>query len=274
MAFNRNLLSALTAALFSLAAAACSSVPAATGAYQMSGVLNGVIGAPDGIALPGEYEIVSRVLPPTRSYLPGADNMPTGVVLLETGGGARNRALCNALLGERTATVRSEAEARAEDPTANLLVTNWLTRVLVADLGDCAELLDNYDFERAERIKQTYGLKDRVGPVFLAFDPTGAIMFLDLEDASAQEVYEATSNWMSLALKAPQTGPDAGKPPQARGIVAGTSRVFASIAGGLASLVSSPEPTVLPFNDPVSGTSRQFQLYRAGAYLIGSTFLL
>lgn len=229
---------------------------------------------PGRVALPDDYEIVSNVLEPTGSYLPGADLMPTGVVLLEEGARARNQQLCLALLGEDTATVPTEAVARARDPSGNYLVTHWLTRSPVADEGDCDELLARYDFERAARIKQTYALNDSRGPVFLALDPTGAIMFLDLEDADPEEVYEATADWMSLALQAPQTGPDAGKPPQARGLLAGANSLFASIADGFASLVGDPEPTLLRFNDPVSGTAREFHLYRAGVYLIGATFVL
>ncbi len=227
-----------------------------------------------GVALPADYEIVSNVLLPTQSYLPGADNMPTGVVLLDARASDRNEALCLALLGDRTATVRTETEARADDPEGDYLVTHWLTRSAVADEGNCGQLLAGYDFERAARIKQTYALNNSRGPVFLALDPTGAIMFLDLEDASSNQVFQATADWMSLALKAPQTGPDAGKPPQARGIAASANRLFASIAGGFASLVGSEEPTLVRFNDPVTGTAREFRIYRAGVYLIGATFVL
>lgn len=227
-----------------------------------------------GVALPADYEIVSNVLSPTQSYLPGADNMPTGVVLLDARASDRNEALCLALLGERTATVRTETAARTDDPDGDYLVTHWLTRSAVADEGDCNELLAKYDFERATRIKQTYALSNSRGPVFLALDPTGAIMFLDLEDATSNQVFQATADWMSLALKAPQTGPNAGKPPEARGIAASANRLFASIAGGFASLVGSEEPTLVRFNDPVTGTAREFRIYRAGIYLIGATFVL
>lgn len=227
-----------------------------------------------GVALPVQYEIVSNLLMPTQSYLPGNDGMPSGVVLLDQRASAQNAALCDALLGRDTATVQTERAARIGDPNADYLVTHWLLRGAVADEQDCTPLLAGYDYERANRIKRTYALSSSRGPVFLALDPTGSIVFLDLEDASTDQIFEATSGWMALALTAPQSGPNAGKPPQARGLAAGATRVFAKLAGGLASFVGGSQPTVVRFNDPRTGTEREFQLYRAGAYLIGATFLL
>ena len=134
-------------------------------------------------------------------------------------------------------------------------------------------MLAKYDFERASRVKNAYALSGSRGPVFLALDPTGEIVFLDLKDASADAVFKATSDWMKLALASPQNRPAA----QARlGLVAGTSRLFGELASGFASLVGSDAgaPTVVKFNDPVKGTSRQFNIYKAGVFLIGATFAL
>jgi hypothetical protein len=144
---------------------------------------------------------------------------------------------------------------------------------VVADQGDCVELLAKYDFERATRVKNAYALTGSRGPVFLALDPTGEIVFLDLKDASADTVFKATSDWMKLALASPQNRPAA--EPRV-GLVAGTNRLFAELAVGLSSLVggNSGGPTVVKFNDPVKGTSRQFNIYKAGVYLIGATFTL
>ena len=227
-----------------------------------------------GVALPDDFEIVSNVLMPTESYLPRGDGMPTGVVLLDKREGDRNARLCDALLGRRTATVRTEAVARAENPEGDFLVTHWLSRGRVFDEQDCSELLAKYDFERARTIKATYALRDTRGPVFLALDSTGEIVFLDLNDATPDQVYKATSDWMALALAAPQEGPNAGKPPKAEGIAANANALFAKLAGGFASLVGSADPAVVRFNDPVSGTAREFRIYRAGVYLIGATFVL
>ena len=225
------------------------------------------------VALPDDYEIVSNVLLPTESYLPKSDGMPTGLVLLDSREKSKNDSLCKALLGARTATVRTEAAARRDNPRGDYLVTHWPVRAVVANEGDCVQLSASYDFDRAKRVKQAYALQDRRGPLFLALDPTGEIVFLDLEDASAQDVFKATSDWMALALAAPQTGPNAGKPPQS--LMAGANKLFAKLAGGFSSLVGGNSSiTVVRFNDPVAGTSRQFNIYKSGVYLIGATFVL
>lgn len=225
------------------------------------------------IALPAGYEIVSHVLTPTESYLPKLDGMPTGIVLLDSREKAKNQSLCRALLGARTATVRTEAAARRDNPAGDFLITHWPVTGAVANQGDCGELLEKYDFARAKRVKNAYALDGSRGPLFLALDPTGQIVFLDLNDASADAVFKATSDWMTLALASPQDRPVAEQHP---GLVAGTNRLFADLATGLASLVGAggPPPTVVRFNDPVAGTSRQFNIYRAGIYLIGATFAL
>ncbi|MEP7210118.1 MAG: hypothetical protein ABI740_04715 [Alphaproteobacteria bacterium] len=225
------------------------------------------------VALPAGYEIVSHVLTPTESYLPKRDGMPTGVVLLDVREKAKNQNLCKALLGTQTATVRTDAAARRANPNGDFLVTNWPVSGVVANQGDCVELLAKYDFDRAARIKNAYAIGGSRGPVFLALDPTGEIVFLDLKDASADAVFKATSDWMKLALASPQNLPAA----QARvGLVAGTNRLFAELASGFASLVGADAGTqaVVKFNDPVLGTSRQFKIYKAGGYLIGATFSL
>ncbi len=225
-----------------------------------------------GVALPKDYEIVSNVLLPGESYLPKSDGMPTGVVLLDRTQRAKNESLCKALLGARTRTVRTEEAARRENPNGDFLVTHWLSRGGVIDEGDCAELLAKYDFTRSEGVRQTYGLKASKGPIFLALDPSGEMMFLDLEDASADEVFAATSDWMALALKAPQSGPNAGKPPP--GLIASANRLFARVAAGFSSLAGAATPTTVVFNDPIRGATRTFNIYRAGRYLIGATFRL
>jgi hypothetical protein len=225
------------------------------------------------VALPAGYEIVSHVLTPTESYLPRRDGMPTGIVLLDVRERAKNQSLCKALLGARTATVKTEAQARRDNPTGDFLVTNWPVTGPVAHEDDCVELLAKYDFDRAARVKGAYALNQSRGPFFLALDPTGEIVFLDLKDASAEEVFKATSDWMKLALASPQNQPAA---EQRLGLVAGTNRLFARLAGGFGSLVGAnpPPPTLIRFNDPVQGTARQFNIYKAGAYLIGATFRL
>jgi hypothetical protein len=225
------------------------------------------------VALPAGYEIVSHVLTPTESYLPRRDGMPTGIVLLDVRERAKNQSLCKALLGARTATVKTEAQARRDNPTGDFLVTNWPVTGPVAHEDDCVELLAKYDFDRAARVKGAYALNQSRGPFFLALDPTGEIVFLDLKDASAEEVFKATSDWMKLALASPQNQPAA---EQRLGLVAGTNRLFARLAGGFGSLVGAnpAPPTLIRFNDPVQGTARQFNIYRAGAYLIGATFRL
>jgi hypothetical protein len=228
---------------------------------------------PPPVALPAGYEIVSHVLTPTESYLPKRDGMPTGVVLLDSREKTKNQSLCKALLGANTATVKTEAAARRDNSNGDFLVTHWPVTGVVADQGDCVELLAKYDFERATRVKNAYALTGSRGPVFLALDPTGEIVFLDLKDASADTVFKATSDWMKLALASPQNRPAA--EPRV-GLVAGTNRLFAELAVGLSSLVggNSGGPTVVKFNDPVKGTSRQFNIYKAGVYLIGATFTL
>ncbi|MBI1339868.1 hypothetical protein GC169_06620 [bacterium] len=211
------------------------------------------------------------MLAPTESYLPRADGMPTGVVLLDARESAKNRRLCDALLGRRTATVRTEAQARRDDPTGDYLVTHWPVRANAVDEGNCGELTTLYDFDRASRVKAAYGLGGTRGPVFLALDPSGEIVFLDLKDATPDQVFAATADWMSLALKANSGGPAA--PPPA-GLTASANRLFATLAGGFASLVGGQpaDATTLAFNDPVAGTSRRFNVYRTGFYSIGSTF--
>jgi hypothetical protein len=225
------------------------------------------------VALPVGYQIVSHVLTPTESYLPKRDGMPTGLVLLDTREKSKNQSLCKALLGAHTATVKTDAAARRDNPNGDFLVTHWPVTGVLVHQDDCAELLAKYDFDRAERVKNAYALGGSRGPVFLALDPTGEIVFLDLKDASADAVFKATSDWMKLALASPQNRPQA----EARvGLVAGTSRLFGELASGFASLVGSEAhaPTVVKFNDPVKGTSRQFNIYKAGVYLIGATFTL
>jgi hypothetical protein len=229
----------------------------------------------DGVALPVGYEIVSNVLLPAETYLPKGDRMPTGVVLLDARERARNDSVCAALLGARTATVRTEAEARRDDPSGDYLVTHWLVRSAVANEADCAALTDAYDFDRAKRIKATYSLDARRGPIFLALDATGEMVFLDLSDATREDVFKATSDWMQLALTAPQAGPQAGRPPRPAGLVAGANQLFARIASGFGSLARADSaPISIPFNDPSTGVARSFTIYRSGVYLIGATFLL
>jgi hypothetical protein len=228
---------------------------------------------PPSVALPTGYEIVSRVLTPTESYLPKRDGMPTGIVLLDVREKAKNQNLCKALLGAKTATVKTEAQARRDNPHGDFLVTNWPVIAPAANEGDCVELLAKYDFDRATRIKGAYALGGSRGPFFLALDPTGEIVFLDLKDASAEDVFKATSEWMKLALASPQNRPAA---EQRLGLVAGTNRLFAKLAGGFGSLIGAnpAAPTLIRFNDPVKGTARQFNIYKAGVYLIGATFAL
>ena len=213
------------------------------------------------------------MLTPTESYLPKRDGMPTGLVLLDIRERTKNESLCKALLGAHTATVKTEAAARRDNPSGDFLVTHWPVTGVLANQRDCAELLAKYDFDRAGRVKSAYALGGSRGPVFLALDPTGEIVFLDLKDASADAVFKATSDWMKLALASPQNRPAA----DARvGLAAGTSRLFGELASGLASLVGGEAhaPLVVKFNDPVKGTSRQFNIYKAGIYLIGATFTL
>lgn len=228
---------------------------------------------PPAVALPAGYQIVSHVLTPTESYLPKRDGMPTGLVLLDNREKTKNESLRKALLGAHTATVKTEAAARRDNPNGDFLVTHWPVTGVLANQSDCAELLAKYDFDRAGRVKNAYALGGSRGPVFLALDPTGEIVFLDLKDASADAVFKATSDWMKLALASPQNRPAA----EARvGLVTGTSRLFGELASGLASLVGSEAhaPMVVKFNDPVKGASRQFNIYKAGIYLIGATFML
>jgi hypothetical protein len=256
--------------------------PTGDPAWNGIGVENGTNGQSStgslpigGIALPDGYEIVSSVLLPTESYLPKADGMPTGVVLLDPRETARNEGLCGALLAERTATVRTETAARRDDPSGDYLVTHWLAKAQVGNEGDCRALIAAYDFERAGRIKATYGLGARRGPVVLALDATGEMVFLDLGGATREEVFAATSDWMRLALTAPQTGPEAGRPPRPPGLSAGVNRMFAKIASGFGTLArADTAPTQLRFSDPRTGAERAFTVYRSGVYSIGATFLL
>jgi hypothetical protein len=233
----------------------------------------GTTGATRGIALPDQYRIVSNVLQRSGSYLPRRDGMPTGAVLLDRRESARNRALCTGLMGRGTATVLPEAEARRRDPDGEFVVTHWLVRSAVADIGDCSELLAKYDFDRSEQVRAIYGLGDARGPVLMAFDPTGEMIFVDLGAASATEVTDAADKWMKLALSAPQSGPNAGKPPRPRGLVAGARQVFASIAGGLGALAKDGQAEAqIAFSDPVQGRQRSFRVVRAGSLRIGATF--
>lgn len=227
---------------------------------------------PASIPLPAAYEIVSNVLLPTQSYLPRADGMPTGVVLLDSRESARNRRLCDALLGRRTRTVRTEEEARRDNPRGDFLVTHWPVGAQAVDESDCGELTRIYDFDRAARVKAAYGLSASRGPIFLALDPSGEIVFLDLKDATPDQVYEATAGWMELALRAGGAG--APPPPPPAGLAASANRLFAQIAGGFASLVgaNAASASAVTFNDPVAGRQRTFNVYRAGSYVIGATF--
>jgi len=72
----------------------------------------------------------------------------TGLALLDVRERRRNQRLCDALLGARTATVRTHAEALRDDPTGDYLVTHWLAKQAVANEGDCTQLLAAYDFDR------------------------------------------------------------------------------------------------------------------------------
>lgn len=225
--------------------------------------------------LPSEgYEIVSSLLKPGVSYEPKDDGMPTGVVLLNSSNRNKNRQVCNALFSEQHATVATEAEARAEDPDGDFLVTYWLTLNHLPQGSSCAAYLDDYHYDRAAYIRRVYGIGEDAGPVFLAIDASGETLFLDLTDASELEVFRATSDWMELALTVAETGE---RPDRNRnsGIVQGINRLFGSIVNGYASLVNSRAERPIEFYDPVSGRTRTFNVYLASSgYRIGSTFEL
>jgi hypothetical protein len=225
-----------------------------------------------GVALPDQYQIVSNVLLTPASYMPaGADALPTGVVLLDRREAARNRALCNGLMGRGTARVLSEDEAQRRNPGGEFVVTHWLVGRGVRDIGDCAELLAKYDFDRSESVRRIYGLDRMRGPLMLAIDPLGDIVFLDLGAATLAEVTDAADKWMKLALQAPQAG--SGPPPRPLGLAAGARQIFARIAGGFGTFARGGEaqPQVA-FNDPRTGTLRQFRIFRSGSITVGATF--
>jgi len=225
-----------------------------------------------GIALPDQYQIVSNVLRTGESYLPaGANALPTGVVLLDRTESARNRALCTGLMGRGTARVLTEDEARRRNPVGDYVVTHWLVRTGVADIGDCSELLAKYDFVRSESVRRIYGLDGRKGPLMLAIDPSGEIVFLDLGGATLAEVTDSADKWMKLALKAPQAG--SASPPRPLGLAAGARQVFASIASGFGTFARGGEAQPqIAFNDPRTGMQRQFRIFRAGSITVGATF--
>ncbi|MBI1340415.1 hypothetical protein GC169_09455 [bacterium] len=227
-----------------------------------------------GVALPNGYQVVSNVLSPAQSYLPRGDRMPTGVVLLDPSARAQNEALCRGLLGRGTATVPTQAEARANDPTGDLLVTHWLLRGPVEDAKDCRQLLEGYDFERARRIKAAYAISNSNGPILLALDPSGEVVFLDLKRSSPEEVYDTVRDWIAVALRSPLDTGAQGAPQLPGGIATSMNRLFAQIATGFSSLVGDQQPTVLAFNDPLVGTERQFRLYQTSRFLVGATFRL
>lgn len=224
-----------------------------------------------GIALPERYEIVSKILLPTENYRPKADGMPTGVVLLSRGERAKNMSLCKALIGRNTATVRSEAEAKKANPKGDFLVTQWLSRDRLNDDRSCDEAMAKYDYDRSDSLRRVYALDNLKGPVFLALDASGEILYLDLSDATADQVYKATADWINLAIT---TRP--GQPmPKPVGILASANSVFARIAQGMSSIVTDTTKVAQrQFNDPIAGRVRVFNIYQAGLYTIGSTFKL
>lgn len=226
------------------------------------------------VALPDGYEIVSNVLLPAESYLPESKTkkIAAGVVLLDRSQRVKNEKVCEAMLGGDTRTMRTHEEALRANPSGDYLVTHWLARAKVNDEKDCDELLAKYDFARSESIRAAYGLKASKGPLFIAFDPDKEIVFLDLADASPDEVFKATGDWMELALTTKQTGPNAGKPQ--KGVLVAANKMFEQMAMGFASLVGQGTPTALSFYDQTRATTRQFNVYKAGVYLIGMTFPL
>ncbi len=232
--------------------------------------------------LPDDYEIVSSLLIRDSGYrpemdidyLPKTDGMPTGVVILNDNNRNKNQEVCEALFGKYS-TVPTENEAEAENPARDFLVTYWLSVAPVPEGASCKRYLDEYDYARADNIRETYGIGNLRGPVFLAVDRSGESLFLDLSDASRAEVFTATSNWMELALTAAGSSPNPARRNAPRGIAESLNRLFVKLASGYASLVDSPVETLTPFVDPVTRQTKTFKVYLADSgYRIGSTFEL
>lgn len=152
---------------------------------------------------PNDVVIGRSYLYPGEVYAPTKPGLPFGVILLRNGDAARNQALCQSFVQNITPT----EEWSDIDPNLDVVATYWMLRTAApADssrLADCNYLLANYDFGRAQQVRQGYGKVGATGPVFLTLKlNAGApadVLMLDLSQKSASEVALITANWFQAA---------------------------------------------------------------------------
>ncbi|MEM8921671.1 MAG: hypothetical protein AAGB25_09880, partial [Pseudomonadota bacterium] len=191
-----------------------------------------------------------------------------GLVLLDVSEQQKNQALCNGF----TQDIRTRDAALEDSDASDLLVTHWMLRNQ-QPIGDCASMLANYDYGRARAIKTQYTLADTRGPIFLAYEADGDILFLDLSQATPASVRSVTSRWSSLAFELSPADLIAADEAERRGMAAAFARMARHVAT-FVPLDRNRPPSALQFFDPVRGARRDLNIYQAGVYRIGSTFPL
>jgi hypothetical protein len=158
-----------------------------------------------GIPAVENAQVARAFLTKGEEYKPFQDNLPFGLVLLKKGDDARNAAVCSAFVNG----IPTPEDVLQANPDASIILTYWLLKDPLSGTEelDCKNLLADYDFKRAAKLRNSYGRASATGPIFLGLQlnkdvqtAAGAkvnpyVAILDMSGLSAADAGMMTAQW-------------------------------------------------------------------------------
>lgn len=134
----------------------------------------------------------------------GLDRFPMHgiVVLTEPRSGSqrrRNQAVCEGFVALPSVSVVTGGGIGSV-PDAQVTPTFWLSKTEPSNTSNCAQLLADYDFDRAKAVLATMGRPGNDGPVLVAVKEQ-KIAFIDLAKANRRHVRPAVASWSRAMQK-------------------------------------------------------------------------
>jgi hypothetical protein len=137
---------------------------------------------------------------PIRSYLTSEAQLPSLVgqtrafILLDKKHDSRNKKACSAFsglpTGPQVAIVRGNVQT---------VSTYWPVTKTPSDSATCDEILQDYDFVLADKLRAVGRTPATDGPILLAIDAKGDEFYIDMHKSSEKKMLETLQSWNSLA---------------------------------------------------------------------------